>query len=450
MVQAHDALDVLLPGADEALLKRVRGVVQFLRLISDDARSARAGAVSIGIERARCELERKDRRRVEAALTDLLRHHTTGLATPDTFFWWGEPGLDHASAWRVLDEFRDELPWLAEVPEPAEPADAVARRLLECRERLAPGAWDELLWRARVVRFTESVRAAEKLLRSVAASPASSSGLDRTVRRASIAVMAECLLDRGAVREARTFLQENSNWVEGDPRLRQLLAWTLLCLEDYAGAKSAVVGLLPWSGILPASLIELRAHRPEWLPCLAGRAFPGRPTSSGSFHAQAPVRDRSDLGAAVLGVFAFHPERGAEPLVLDAAPALRHKISAWLRERDGSCTVAGQSEHELVVAARPIVVHREADRPIDGALGREGSMALALTPVLDEEGEVAGWLHVECEHHRLPSLAVLSSRAAAWREGVVAHRDGDTERRRSTSLDAHSNPWIAGSGSVRS
>lgn len=276
MVQVPDALELLLPAAPEALLARVRGVVQFLRLISHDARSKPAGAVSVGIDQARSELDRQDRRRVEAALTDLLRHHTSALATPDTFFWWGEPLLDHASAWRVLDEFRDELPWLAELPGPAEPADAVAKRLQECRERLVPGASDDLPWRARVVRFTESARAAEKLLRSVVGSAASSSAPDRTVQRGSIAVLAECLLDRGAVREARTLLLEKSSWVEGDPRLRQLLSWTLLCLGDYAGAKSAVVGLPPWSGTLPSSLIELRAHRPEWLPCLAGRTLSGR------------------------------------------------------------------------------------------------------------------------------------------------------------------------------
>jgi hypothetical protein len=343
-------------------------------------------------------LERQDRRRVEAAVTDLLRHTTATLATPDTFFWWGEPGLDHGSAWRVLDEFRDDLPWLAELPGPAEPAEAVVKRLLECRERIVPGARDELPWRARVVRFTESARAAEKLLRAVTGSSASipaaahsataHSATDRSVHRSSIAVMAECLLDRGAVREARSLLQDKSSGVEGDPRLRQLLSWTLLCLGDYAGAKSAVVGLPPWSGFLPASLIEMRAHRPEWLPCLAGRALPERPMSNGSRDERAPLRDRGELGAAVLGVFAFHPERGPEPLILDAAPALRPRIAEWLRERDGSFTIAGQREHELVVAA---AIRRRGGARTSTPLGSHGSWRRARSDPPAPEPSSPSW-----------------------------------------------------------
>ena len=438
MVQLPDALGVLLPAADESCLARARTVVQFLRLISDDARSARAGAVSVGIEPARSELERQDRRRVEAAIDDLLRHHLSALATPDTFLWWGDPSLGHGAAWRVLDEFRDDMPWLAELPEPAEPPATVAGRLLRCREQLGSDSGETLAWRARVLRFTEGPRAAEGILRGVASS---GSAADRAAQRASIAVLVECLLDRGAVREARALLQATAAVSELDLRLRQLLAWTLLCLGDFSGAKSAQVGLPPWPGTLPASLIEMRAHRPEWLPCLAGRAVQLGPRHLRESPDAAPMRDRSRWGAAFLGVFAFDPRCGPDPLHLDAAPALRARIPDWLRDRDGSCTVAGQREHELIVTARPVVAYREGERPIDGALGREGTMALALAPAFDEDGEVTGWLYAEFEHQRLPSLAVLAEGAASWSRGFVARRGGDARPKRSVRFESSPDAW---------
>ena len=103
MVQASDSLELLLPGAGEDVLHRARSVVQFLRLLANDAASIRAGAVGIGLEQARGELEIHDRARLSSALSDLLRHHLRALAGPGSFLAWGEPGSSHEEAWRVLD-----------------------------------------------------------------------------------------------------------------------------------------------------------------------------------------------------------------------------------------------------------------------------------------------------------------------------------------------------------
>jgi hypothetical protein len=427
MVHLPDAIEILMPSADAALARRARSLVQFLRLISDDSRSTRAGAISVSLDRARSELDDQDRRRIAGALSDLLRHLLAAMAPGDTFLWWGEPGLDHAGAWRLLDEFRDDLPWLADLPEPAEATESVARRVLDSLERFEASAAELPLWRARLARCAAGARAAEKILRAGAKAAAEGSDGEPRPRAAVTALLAECLLDRGAVREARALLQENARLVEGEPRLRQLLSWSLLCLGDYAGAKGAVVGLAPWSGLLPASLVELRVHRPEWMPCLAGR----RPREGRSPAAQGPTtgpfRDRSEIGASVLGVFALHPDGSTSVLLLDAAPALRGGVRGWLRERDGACAVAGQREHELVVSARTVVAHREPERPLEGALGRHATLALALAPVLDDEGEVAGWIYVECEHHRLPALEDLGARASGWKGEVLHRRRGPAE-----------------------
>src|SRR5262249_13153074 len=98
-------------------------------------------------------------------------------------------------------------------------------------------------------------------------------------------------------------------------------------------------------------------------------------------------------------------------------------VEAWLAEREDACSTIDEREHRLVVGARAIVEHAETGSALRGALGREATRALALAPVLDDEGEVAGWLHVECEHHLLPSSARLAALGRAWRSEVLACRD---------------------------
>ena len=420
MVQASDTLELLLPGAPEPFLRRARNVVQFLRLLGADAGPARAASVGVGLEQARAELEMQDRARLGRALRDLLRHYLAARASSDTFVAWGEPALGHAEAWRVLDEFRGEHAWLPDVPGPRDSAARTLSRVLEAAERLGIEDDEILLWRSRTLRFTSGPRPAEALLRSGLESRHPSRDREWGGAGALGACLVECLLDRGALREARAWLQENAGCTAADPRLRQLLSWTLLCLGDYAGAKGAVVGAPVHAGILPASLAELRSERPEWLPCLAGRSS-APPDAEPLATPQGEVpRDRGDVGAVVLGVFAIGPAGQTVSVHVDTAPGLKSGLDAWLADRDGAFSVLGESEHELVVGGKAITVRKDGSTPIPGALGSDSTLALALAPILDEHGEVAGWLHLECEHHRLPSRERLGAMAEAWRADVLS------------------------------
>ena len=246
--------------------------------------------------------------------------------------------------------------------------------------------------------------------------------MEESARRALIACAAECLLDRGAVREARDWLAEHAASIEGDPRGRQLLSWSRLGLGDYSSAKSALVGLPPGSAPVPLVLAELRAHRPEWLPCLAGRVPTASPRAPRNPRQTLRAGGRAEIGASVLGVFALHPGGETPSVFLDVAPALRGAVEDWLAEQDGACSVPGEREHGLVVSARAVVVHREGERAIHGALGAGNTLALALAPILDAEGEVAGWLHVECEHHLPPDSDRLAALARAWGEEILPSR----------------------------
>ena len=130
-------------------MNRARDVTHFLRLLSDDAHAARAASVGIDWDRARTELEVHDVRRIARALTDLMRHHLNAISGGEGFAWYGETALGVQAGWRLLEEFRDEMPWMAGVPEPGESPVQVAERLLESLVRLGVSDAEASLWRAR-------------------------------------------------------------------------------------------------------------------------------------------------------------------------------------------------------------------------------------------------------------------------------------------------------------
>jgi hypothetical protein len=61
MSRPDDALEILLPDADDRSVRRARDVTRFLRLLSNDAEPAHAATVGVDLERARAELESSDR-----------------------------------------------------------------------------------------------------------------------------------------------------------------------------------------------------------------------------------------------------------------------------------------------------------------------------------------------------------------------------------------------------
>lgn len=426
MVRSDDALEILWPGADAAALRRAREVTQFLRLLCDDARRSHAPAVGIDIERARGVYDDHGRAAVEQALTDLLRHHLRAIAHADSFLCAGDPAAELAPAWREVEQARDDFAELPELPRPGESAVECGRRILNALEGVADATAAQL-WRARWIHATEGPRAAERAHRELLAASRRPSA-PAAVQRAAIAGIAECLLERGAAREARAWLGEHAREIAVDPRLRVLCAWTRLALEDVAGARAALTGVRPWSGPIPSLLVELREVQPDWLACLAGRVDAAPVTAS---HAE--LRERGDAGASALVVLAFRPGEGTQPVVFDAAPALSRRREEWLHEREGASAVAGEREHVLVARAVPMVEHAAPGTALRGVLGGAATRAVALAPILDEEGDAAGWVHLEFEHHLVPSRARLAACAARWRRTVLqaSSADADQDPRRS-------------------
>ena len=130
---------------------------------------------------------------------------------------------------------------------------------------------------------------------------------------------------------------------------------------------------------------------------------------------------RGEIGASCLGVFSLGAGERLEVLHLEARSGMGEHALRRALEREGAWRRSPEPEHELLLGGRIVRRHRLeaaagvcAHPPLRGALGR-GARSLALVPLCDEEGEVKGWLHVECEHHLLPADPRLEGLAARCR-----------------------------------
>ncbi|MDP6520613.1 MAG: sigma 54-interacting transcriptional regulator [Planctomycetota bacterium] len=426
---ADDPLDLLLPEADSETRGRVRRVTTFLRLLTNDRDARWAAPARVNLELARHELEIQGRRRVLAALTDLLIHHVNSAVGADSFLWCGEAGLEYGSAWRVLADHNEDLPVPVEVPGPGEGVLSVAERLLEAAATIGLSSGECELWRARLEHAAAGLAGTGP---GREGAPVGGAAGRTEAEEAfgklcdvehgeqlelAVAGLAECLLDRGAVSLARRLLEEHGA-ADGAPRLRRLAAWSELLAGDPASARELSAQLPAWDGRLPGPLADLRSERPEWLPLLSGRRAPPsagwRPPLATDGR---PPGRRLSFGASAFVVVLFR--KGARDILhSDLAPALAGELDTFIREREGTSAVPGEAEHELVTSGRALRLRR-GQGGIRAALARTSAKGLALMPILDGEGEVAGWLHLETEHHLLPSQRALENLAAAWRRPVL-------------------------------
>jgi len=254
------------PRRTSPLSREPRGVVAIPALVRRRRPVlARGGPCRSGIGPGRIEELQTGAESKRPLEPNLLRHYVAALGLGHFPLVGRRPGPDHASAWRVLDEFRDDSPWLAECPKPAEP------------ER----TWRGACWSAGEAHPGGLGRA--PLEGEIAASPrVFGCGETPPSRNGSLGVARRC-------RSARRFGRRSPCWRKcaarprsrargtdmsarepGPPRWRSALApapiWTFLCLGDYAGAKGAVVGFaaVVWT---PAGVPDRDACSPAGVGC---------------------------------------------------------------------------------------------------------------------------------------------------------------------------------------
>ncbi len=432
-----DVLDLLLPDVEPVQQRRAEKLVTFLRLLADDARGAGAELVGLDLSRARGEMERVDRAHLLEVYEDLLLHHLAAALPPDSFADFGPPRRALQEAWSELELHRRQGADLPGVPAPGEQPIEVARRLLEAVRGLGDEApARKRVWNARWIHAARGPLEGEAAYRRLLEA-ARRRGPEPELEIVALRGVAECLLDLGAVTRASAWLDEHLALVSCDEGLARLHARTLLLRGELQAALETALDPRP-EARLPRPLAELRARVPAWQALLAGEppALPSAPR---------PIAQRGEVGATALLVFALGPGRETLLLQADVAPGLRGRVEEWLRRRDGVFTRRGEPEHRLVTEARTVHLHREGSEGLRGALA-PSSLALALVPVLDDEDEVAGWVHVECEHHLLPALARLEATAARWRTEVLARAGAAAQGEREPARTARSGEMLAGEG----
>ena len=431
-----DVLDWLLPEVDEAERNRARRLVTFARLMHDDARGARGGATAIALSGARRELDRVASAGLRGLYADLLRFHLEAECTRDSWADFGRPriALDEI-CWARLERLRPSTPGLPRIPGPGESALAVADRVLDAARRHdADPVW-LAIWEARRTGIVDGPMAAEAAWRALLDRARGAESSTR-VECLAVASIARSLLDRFDVRGARELLDGNVLLASVDDELASLSAWVHVLAGDPCGARELLGRRPRRTGRIPLPLGELRVRVPGWASILTGSV-----SEVGRDPAPEKAASRRALHAAVYAVFALRPDRSLAPVLLDAAPAIRDRVNAAWKRRDGAWTRAGEPEHRVLLQGEADLSHRQ-EGELRGSLGGPLSRALALVPVFDQEGEAVGWLHVETEHHLLPSRARLEALAHAWRREVIAvHGPPRVEVPDGTTARHVSFPW---------
>jgi len=411
-------LEWLVPEGGEAR-QRAERVLDFTRAL-DAATRESAGPEPAEARRA---FDHEVRARAVGALEDLLIHHLAAVHLRGSFAPLPSPRTTAQAAWQSVALLRDSVAGLPGVPEPGEGALPVAGRLLGGLYQLGGDEGRLELWHARLAHAAGGARVGERAFRErLEQTPARGRG-SRPFPEL-LAGLVACLLDRGAVREAEAVLDEHRGLNEAR-ELQRLRAWTRLvrgeCAADLARGLLDGLSLSEW----PLALQELAVDWEELRAAVGAAPEPPAGETALAADLEAPpFRDRCACGASALAVFAFGLGRSVELLHLDVAPGLRGRVRAWLDEREGASFVRERPEHSLVVEAAPQRLHGTG---LPSALG-PGARALALTPVLDEEGEVSGWLHLEFEHHLVPERVRLQRHAATWRLPLLRRSAERSER----------------------
>lgn len=400
MLSKDDPLELLMPRGDSLAVRKARDLTQFLRLFLMDAKSTHGPRVGLNPERACAEWEQGERTFIESALSDLARHYLAHACGADAIVHFGTPRLSAPQAFELLAEHGPELGLSPVFPYPGEHPVAFAGRALELLEQVRGDGPSMEIWKARLLRAKQG---------PLAALPVFEAGAKTHARCAPVELVpwicgwAECLLERGAVREARVMLSQHAVLLPRSRRLRCLAAWCLVLCGEREAAAELHTDLQPEEIHLPKALAELRKLVPEWLRFLPGRES----TEESVVQLHDTQAQRQSLGASVLIEYHIGEAGDAEVARLELAAALRSRARSWLADHPAPHQEGGTLEQRCVLEDRVCVEHR-IDSVLRGeALGGSQSRAIALVPRHDELGRVRGWVRLEFEHHLVPRAEYL-------------------------------------------
>ena len=222
--------------------------------------------------------------------------------------------------------------------------------------------------------------------------------------------MALCLAILGREREATEWsrglsaaTQTADSFVWDSPRAR---AWRQHC--DWAGVWWPPTSR---SGAVPSARYERTSEGGAF-----DRSHVG-PPSAPWFADLAALRRR--WGVACVAVLAWNPAGEFECLGSACAAGVRGRWESWSQALQADGPHGGGDQRRVLREARGRRWHAEGDRRLKcGALD---AVSVAIHPVCDARGEPVAVLHVECEHHLLPTEDELEQAARCWSMVWEAH-----------------------------
>ena len=388
-------------------------------------------------------LERIQADELLEALETLLAVHVAAALPRGSFASWVEPADAADTAWRRLERARGERDGMPAPTRPGETPLQVAERLLRAAGELGMPEHVALLWEVRRVHAAQGPRAALEVLAS-RASLEDPAPADRALRRSLLASEVELLLELRACASAADTLDLEAELVASSRELLCAQAYARIGLGDLAGARDALLAAGRTRGPWPEPVAELAGDDPAFARLLgsasalapSSRAITSRAGTSQSADVPEPrppkVAERRQLGAAVVAVFRIDADAVLTCVHLDVAPGCRDATGPWLDGRRDALRDAASPERQVVVRASLLrrhlaplhEVHGVAPQVWTGPERRDGCVsrahAVALVPIPDARGEVAGILRLEFEHHLLPSSCELHELAAGLAPRLTA------------------------------
>lgn len=452
-----------------------RSVTSFMRLMVDDARAEHATLSVPSKARVVRELHEHHVDERVSALEALLALVLSALAGEDSFADFSGGGVAPREAWRALcgaegfwDSADGAQSGLAELLAGTLGAADWGAHLIERAPALGMSPRRAALWQARLSWLTAGADEGLAQFQSWMGEHSTGAGPGRRRGSAKFAgpvaddlpeALADLMalhLDRGdpcaaielfgvsfhsaclgagrgpapRSREARTGSPPREGAREAGPerssgtRLRQRLQ-QLERLARLATVDTPVLPAFPPSDHslpIPRSLVELREDAPPWLSALVGR--PKRcsqdPLSGLRFRAGSHDAD-SEPAFIVQACVPFLRSRGGFRPALRASSFRGAMPShSQLNELAASWRDPGHPVQRLLIDGETSVVRAvltgsgsQARLCLPAGVGAltPESMALARVPLEDACGEARGWLHLEFDHHFVPSRARLADYA---------------------------------------
>lgn len=331
-------------------------------------------------------------RRLQAA-EDLMRHLVGGLQHEDAVLFVGVPALswhEGWAQWAVDPKVSIHQPGLGET------YLELGNRLVEESCNMGMHKDRAAIWRARLEFALDHHDRGREILESLLIHRGPFTNQARLE-------LAAYELERG---QPLACLQHLRN-AGGIPGVARLTAWSRAVLGQPNGDAKPMQSD-PWP--VPMFLVALRERKGDLATDLGGP-----PREAGFLMRSSPelLRDRGELGALVLSVHSLHDGQSYLEFA-DVDPAVQTDLAAWGTARRSAWRRGGDPAQEAMEEGVVAFDHRQDFKP--SAALHPDTRSISVVPIVAENLELCGWLHLEWPHAPGVCVSRLERLAGPWAE----------------------------------